>query len=138
MNQRTKNSYRTIDVDPSIILMLKKYKTWCKELYLMNGRQLKETDFVFVSYQNCEPFSQNGLLYAFRRINEVCKIDYNITPHTFRHTHATYLLLTAKIDVTVVADRLGNTPKVVWETYAHVLKEAKKEVVGIFAEAVKF
>lgn len=135
---KTKNSYRTIDIDPVITSMFKKYKTWCKELCLMNGRALKEDDFIFISYQTCEPFSQSALLYAFRRIREGVEIQCNLTPHTWRHTHATYLLLTAKIDVTVVADRLGNTPKVVWETYAHVLKDAKKEVVEIFSEAVKF
>lgn len=134
---KTKNSYRTIDVDSSIITLLKKYKLWCKELMLMNGQQFKETDFVFISYQTCEPYADNSLLYAMRRIKDECKIDYKLTPHTFRHTHATYLLLTAKVDVTVVADRLGNTPKVVWETYAHVLKEVKKEVVEIFSEALK-
>lgn len=135
---KTKNSYRTIDVDSTIIVLLKKYKLWCKELMLMNGHQFKETDFVFISYQTCEPYADNSLLYALRRIKESCGIEHKLTPHTFRHTHATYLLLTAKVDVTVVADRLGNTPKVVWETYAHVLKEAKKEVVEIFSEAVKF
>lgn len=135
---KTKNSYRTIDIEPAVIAMLKRYKTWCKELCLMNGRTLKEDDFVFISYQTCEPFSESALLYALRRIVKETKIQCNLTPHVFRHTHATYLLLTAKVDVTVVADRLGNTPKVVWETYAHVLKDAKKEVVEIFSEAVKF
>lgn len=135
---KTENSYRTIDIEPTVMSMLKTYKTWCKSKLLMDGRVLKDDDFIFISYQTKEPYSDVSLLYALRRIKEELKIDYDFTPHTFRHTHATYLLLTAKIDVTVVADRLGNTPKVVWETYAHVLKEAKKEVVEIFSEAVKF
>lgn len=135
---KTKNSYRTIDIDISIMNMLKKYRTWCKELYLFNGKKFKETEFVFLSSQTCEPYRDNSLHYAFVRVKERSGITAPFSPHVFRHTHATLLLLTAKIDVTVVADRLGNTPKVVWETYAHVLEEAKKEVVEIFSEAVKF
>ena len=137
---KTKNSYRTIDIDASLINMLKKYRTWCKELYLFNGKKFKETEFVFISHQTCEPYQDNSLHYAFERVKARSGISSTtpFTPHVFRHTHATLLLLSAKVDVTVVADRLGNTPKVVWETYAHVLEEAKKEVVEIFSEAIKF
>lgn len=135
---KTKNSYRTIDMEPTIMQMLKKYQSWCKQLFLYNGQKLKEDDFVFISYQTKEPFADNSLHYAFHRVKERTGITSPFTPHVFRHTHATLLLLSAKVDVTVVADRLGNTPKVVWETYAHVLEEAKLEVVEIFSKAVKF
>lgn len=135
---KTKNSYRTIDMEPIIMQMLKKYQSWCKQLFLYNGLKLKEDDFVFISYQTKEPFADNSLHYAFHRVKERTGITSPFTPHVFRHTHATLLLLSAKVDVTVVADRLGNTPKVVWETYAHVLEEAKLEVVEIFSKAVKF
>lgn len=135
---KTKNSYRTIDMEPIIMQMLKKYQNWCKQLFLYNGQKLKEDDFVFISYQTKEPFADNSLHYAFHRVKERTGITSPFTPHVFRHTHATLLLLSAKVDVTVVADRLGNTPKVVWETYAHVLEEAKLEVVEIFSKAVKF
>ncbi len=135
---KTKNSYRTIDMDPIIMQMLKKYQSWCKQIFLYNGQKLKEDDFVFISYQTKEPFADNSLHYAFHRVKERTGITSPFTPHVFRHTHATLLLLSAKVDVTVVADRLGNTPKVVWETYAHVLEEAKLEVVEIFSKAVKF
>lgn len=136
---KTKNSYRTIDIDPLVMALLKKYRTWCKQLMLEDGRKINDDeDFVFVSYQTREPFADNSLFYAFERVKARSGITAPFTPHVFRHTHATLLLLSAKVDVTVVADRLGNTPKVVWETYAHVLDEAKKEVVEIFGEAVKF
>lgn len=135
---KTKNSYRTIDIEPEIMQMLKKYKSWCKQLLLANGQKLNDDDFVFLSYQTMEPFADNSLHYAFKRVKERTGITSPFTPHVFRHTHATLLLLSAKVDVTVVADRLGNTPKVVWETYAHVLEEAKLEVVEIFSDAVKF
>ncbi|MEG0259221.1 MAG: tyrosine-type recombinase/integrase [Lysinibacillus sp.] len=134
---KTKNSYRTIDMDPEIIQMLKKYQNWCKQLLLADGQKISDKDFVFLSYQTKEPFADNSLHYAFHRVKDRTGITSPFTPHVFRHTHATLLLLSAKVDVTVVADRLGNTPKVVWETYAHVLEEAKLEVIEIFSTAVK-
>ncbi|KOY81327.1 site-specific integrase [Lysinibacillus macroides] len=134
---KTTNSYRTIDMDSKIMAMLKKYQTWCKELYLFNGKRFSDTELVFVSSQTCAPYAENSLHYAFERVKEHSGITAPFSPHVFRHTHATILLLTAKIDVTVVADRLGNTPKVIWETYAHVLDEAKKEVVEVFNDALK-
>ena len=39
--------------------------------------------------------------------------------HDVRHTWAT-LALSAGVDVKIVAERLGNSPQVVWATYQHV------------------
>lgn len=55
-----------------------------------------------------------------------------LTPHGLRHSFAT-AALTARIPVEVVAARLGNTPRVVQETYAHVIPAddaAAAQVVG--------
>lgn len=53
-----------------------------------------------------------------------------ITPHGFRHTHATIL-----IPLTTIADRLGNTPIVLTTTYAHAFKELEQESVTAFIQA---
>ncbi|NLY79891.1 MAG: site-specific integrase, partial [Lysinibacillus sp.] len=46
-------------------------------------------------------------------------------------------LLSSGVDVAVVADRLGNTPNVIWETYAHVISESKSRTVDQFISALK-
>ncbi|MGB9793236.1 MAG: tyrosine-type recombinase/integrase [Thermacetogeniaceae bacterium] len=51
-----------------------------------------------------------------------------ITIHGLRHTHATFLLRHGH-PVNLVAERLGNTPKTVMETYAHVLPSMQREAV---------
>lgn len=43
-----------------------------------------------------------------------------LTPHGFRHSYAT-AALAARVPVEVVAARLGNTPRVIQEVYAHVI-----------------
>jgi integrase len=55
-----------------------------------------------------------------------------LTAHGFRHSFAT-AALTARVPVEVVAARLGNTPRVVQETYQHVIAaedEAAANLVG--------
>lgn len=131
---KTKNSYRTIAIDDPLIKLLKKYRLWCLEILLEDGEQLKKDDYVFISSQTREPYADNSLFYAFKRLSE--KMGTTVKPHTLRHTHASILLYSGE-DVATVAERLGNTPKVIWETYAHVIEDDKKKVTDVFAEALK-
>lgn len=61
-----------------------------------------------------------------------------LTPHGLRHSFAT-AALRARVPVEVVAARLGNTPRVVQETYAHVIPaddQAAAQLVGdLYREA---
>lgn len=131
---KTKKSYRTIAIDDALIKLLKKYRLWCLEILLEDGDQLQKDDYVFISSQTKEPYADNSLFYAFKRLSE--KMGTTVKPHTLRHTHASILLYSGE-DVATVAERLGNTPKVIWETYAHVIEDDKKKVTDVFAEALK-
>lgn len=135
---KTKNSYRTIDIDESVIDQLKKYKTWCKKTLLSFGRYLKEDDYVFISYQSGKPLSDNTFNNALDRAIEKIGIK-RITPHGLRHTHATILLNDKENRSTVedVAARLGDTPQEIHKTYHHILKERKKETATLFTELVR-
>ncbi|MEL3958226.1 site-specific integrase [Caldifermentibacillus hisashii] len=135
---KTENSYRTIDLDESIISQLKKYKTWCKKTLLSFGRHLKEDDLVFISYQTGKPLSENTINIALDRVIKKAGIK-RITPHGLRHTHATILLNDKENRSTVedVAARLGNTPQEIHRTYHHILLERKKETAILFTELVR-
>lgn len=131
---KTLNSYRTIEIDDVLIALLKKYRIWCAELLLEDGQILDKDDFVFISYQTKAPYADNSVYYAFKRLSD--KLGFTVKPHTLRHTHASILLYSGE-DVAEVAERLGNTPKVIWETYAHVIEGDKKKAKDIFVEALK-
>lgn len=131
---KTKNSYRTILIDNTLVKQLKVYKKWCKETMLSFGKHLKEDDFVFISYQSGKPITDNTIKYAIDRI--IKKTGYKrITPHGLRHTHAT-ILIGQRIPVKVIADRLGNTPQMIMDIYGHSFSELEEESVIAFEQAL--
>lgn len=131
---KTRNSMRTIKVDKSVMAQLEKYKTWCKATLFAFGNKIEESTFVFISYQTGEPISDSGLLYMVRRVVESARLP-EITLHGLRHSHAT-ILLNKGVNVKVIAERLGNTPAMIYEVYGHVLKEMEEETVQIFSNSI--
>ena len=60
-----------------------------------------------------------------------------ITPHGLRHSHATILVASKKkIPVKTIAERLGNTPKMIYEVYGHNYDELERESVEAFEQAL--
>lgn len=142
---KTKNSYRTILVDEMVMKQLKSYQTWCKQIMLAFGVRYTENSFVFISYQTAEPISDSAILYMFRRVQVAAGLVYTnekgeeipkSTLHGLRHTHATILLNSGQ-NVKVIAERLGNTPAMIYEIYGHVLKELEQESVDVFSNMLK-
>jgi integrase len=131
---KTKNSYRTILIDETLITHLKSYKTWCKATMLSFGEHLKKDDFVFISYQTGKPISENLIEYTMNLIAKKtgCK---RITAHGLRHTHAT-ILIGQRIPVKVIANRLGNTPQMILDIYGHSFKDLEEESVQAFEQAL--
>ncbi|MGP4038368.1 tyrosine-type recombinase/integrase [Gracilibacillus sp. D59] len=132
---KTRNSYRTILIDDDVLSQLERYKVWCKKTKLSYGKQLKESDFVFTSPQSGEGISVSAVLYGLRRAIKKAKIK-SITIHGLRHTHAT-LLISQRIPVKVIAERLGNTPQMIYEIYGHTFKELEVEAVTAFSDSLK-
>ncbi|RLL47824.1 site-specific integrase [Oceanobacillus piezotolerans] len=132
---KTKNSYRTILIDDVVINHLEKYKTWCKKTLFEFGKKLNEQTYVFISYQTGEAITDNSVLYGLRRVIKKAGIK-KITLHGLRHTHAT-LLISQRIPVKVIADRLGNTPQMIFDIYGHSFKELEEESVAAFNAILK-
>jgi len=130
---KTKNSYRTIPVDDIVFSQLKKYKVWCKKHLLRKGKHLKDEDFVFISTQG-NPITNSTVNRNFKNLIEKGNLK-SITVHGLRHTHAT-ILLNRGTPTKVIADRLGNTPKMIDEVYGHVLEESKDQTVKVFSESL--
>lgn len=50
-----------------------------------------------------------------------------ITPHGFRHSHASFLIMNG-IDDSLIAERLGHTVSELRKTYAHIYTEKQEEM----------
>ncbi|MEC1155504.1 tyrosine-type recombinase/integrase [Cytobacillus horneckiae] len=131
---KTKNSYRTILIDEAFIKQLETYRTWCKQTMLSFGRHLKDDAFVFISYQKGTPISESLLEHTMNKIVQRTRCK-RITPHGLRHTHAT-ILISQRIPVKVISDRLGNTPQMILDIYGHSFKDLEEESVQAFENAL--
>lgn len=132
---KTKNSYRTILIDDLLVNQLKAYRIWCIETMLAYGYTFTNDSFVFISHQTGKPATDNSVMYAFRRILKRTGLP-PVTLHGLRHTHCT-ILLNRGSNVKVIADRLGNTPQMIYEIYGHVLEELETETVALFSQSLK-
>jgi len=132
---KNESSEPVVTVSASIIPFIKKYKATqlARRLELGKvseggkwaGAEEALEDFVFTTWdgQIAHPDSINTWLKKFTAKNKLPAI----TPHSFRHMAATYLI-TSGMDIRTVAGKLGHanttTTTVV---YAHLLKSAEQE-----------
>lgn len=128
----TKNSSsdRDIIIDQSTATLLKKWKLEQKKSFLSKGIRIKtdSEQLVFSSTKN-KIIQQNAL-------NEHLRFypDFVITPHGFRHTHAS-LLFEAGATMKEVQERLGHSDiKTTLNIYTHVTKNAEKGVADKFSK----
>ncbi|WP_422060762.1 tyrosine-type recombinase/integrase [Staphylococcus felis] len=95
---------------------------------------------ILLNYISKCPASINGYIYTCRKqitnstVNKAIKtacaslgIKRNITSHSFRHTHASYLIH-KDVNIYYISKRLGHSDiSVTLNKYGHLLKEAQKE-----------
>lgn len=133
---KTRNSYRTIEVDDLVIVQLKKYQKWCIEVKMSQGIQLdKVNDYVFITEHHLDGVYASLINGFFKKIyNRLKARDIElkkITPHGLRHTHAT-ILIDELVPPADVADRLGNTLEMIYRVYAHSFKKIENKTVIAF------
>lgn len=131
---KTTTSFRTIYIDDMLVNQFKLYRKWCLETKFSKGKKLTDGDYIFISYQSGSEISDSVLVQNFDRVFAETGIR-RITPHGFRHTHAT-ILISKYVPVNVIAERLGNTPQMVLKVYAHTFKEMEIESVDVFSNAL--
>ncbi len=134
-NQTPKNkvSRRTISLDKETLAILNDWKMQQRTEYLKLGYNTSsEEQYVFTTLKNT--------LYIPNTVNDWLRYilkKYNlpsITPHGFRHTHAS-LLLEAGESVKVVQQRLGHeNSKVTLDIYTHITNNAPKKTGQEFAD----
>ena len=135
---KTSSSKRIISLDDETIRVLREWHTRQKKDYLKMGFNTSSTEqLVFTtmkSNQVLEPNIPNGWL---KSIIKVYKLPV-ISPHHFRHTHAS-LLLQAGVPIKEVSERLGHKDVgVTLSIYSHVMPEEAEKTAEKFANFVGF
>ncbi len=114
---KTNNSIRTISL-PSILVRT------LNERYKRVSRQdgFNSSYFIFGSIKPISTYKIRSQLYYDIERTGVKRI----TPHGFRHSHASYLLSNPIIPEALVAARLGDTIDTLQKTYAHVYQKYRQ------------
>lgn len=121
---------RTIEIEKMVIDMLKVLKKKRINEERFNG----DDDYIFKSYQLETPVSYINIRYNLIRIsNDV--LDREISPHIFRHTHASILLMSGQPSK-VVAHRLGNTNQTLNKHYSHIIDGITSSPVDVFSSNI--
>lgn len=117
---KTENSDRIIDLDDELIELLKKH--------YQNESKLFNFDKSLFIFGNINPISSTTLKRYLDYYISIANVKH-ITPHGFRHSHAS-LLIHLGCDSRDVANRLGDTLETVENTYYHMFPEKKTVAVN--------
>ena len=116
---KTNNSIRFIELDDNLLRRLKEHYDREKKIYGFNKNM-----FMFGNIKYVSPTTFKRYLYYYQQKAGVKKI----TPHGFRHSHAS-LLINLGLDFEDVAERLGDTVRMVQDTYYHMYPQKKSNTV---------
>lgn len=129
---KTLDSIRTIDIDETLIQVLKSWQQLQKlELHKLGLQKRKNNQLVFSNSKN-EAFTPQKADAWDRQIADKYHLRY-INVHGFRHTHAS-LLFAAGVDMKDVQQRLGHADiQTTMNIYVHSTKQQAKESADKFA-----
>ena len=115
---KNRRSIRTIVLSDSLTSMLRiRYKKQSKK----DGFSQK-----YYVFGDVKPLSRSNLSRNLDKYIALSGVK-RITPHGFRHSHAS-LLINSKVDDAVIAERLGHTVGELRKTYAHIYTEKREEM----------
>lgn len=133
---KTKAGRRTITMDDTTMLYLKRWRLSQKQMYMMYGfNTMNKSQLVFANSKN----KLKSLNTPLKWLNAIIKQNglSKITVHGFRHTHAS-ILASNGVPVKQVQDRLGHDDvKTTLQVYTHVSESDRRKTVQIFNDAMK-
>lgn len=118
---KTENSKRIIDLSDKLVILLENHYKNEKNIYNFNKNM-----FVF---GNVKHIASTTLARQLQKYIDLAKVK-RITPHGFRHSHAS-LLINLGCDSREVAERLGDTVQMVEDTYIHMFPNKKKHTINL-------
>lgn len=121
LDPKTTNSIRVVDLPDNLVKLLKEHYEKEKKIFGFNN------DFFVFGNVRFIPRTT----FAREMDSYILKANVKrITPHGFRHSHVS-LLIHLGCDSRDVANRIGDTVKVVEETYYHMFPEKKKKTIEL-------
>lgn len=125
---KNSNSYRTIDISNSLSESI--------ETHLSHEMKKDGYSLDFFVFGDIEPLARATLARALDKYIKISGVK-RITPHGFRHSHATFLIERG-VDDSLIADRLGHTVNILRKTYAHIYKSMRSDVKNKLNEMYDF
>jgi integrase len=125
---KTKAAIRTIDIDESVMELLKSHKKKQAQFKLRN--RLRVSDYHDGNFVFCRdtghPHVTYTILKRMSRLLSKTSITKHATPHIFRHTHIS-MLAEAEIDISTIMKRVCHDDmKTTMKVYTHVTEKMKK------------
>jgi integrase len=130
---KSRSSERTISLDPVTVQALRRHRDAQLLERGLAGPAYEDNDLMFAD-QLGRPVHPQRLTERFARHRKAAGIPVG-SLHVLRHTAAT-IALTNGIPLHVVAARLGDDPKTILATYAHLLPHSDAEAAAVVAEAL--
>lgn len=134
---KTKKSKRIITLDDETLNVLKLWKRQQIKEYFQVGKAYQhDSNYIFTNNKG------KWLLTATMKVklsSFFCKHNKlkKITPHGFRHTHAS-LLFEAGVTAKIISDRLGhNNVQITLDMYTHINDNQRVEVVDQFMDFIR-
>ena len=112
---------RDIDLNP---LVVKAYGDW------LQVRPRTEHRFCYINLRTGHPLTPRTVQRYVKKIAQDAGIDKPITPHKFRHSFATLLLIEADANLKDIQELLGHESPETSMIYLHSDRRRKKELVG--------
>lgn len=134
---KNKTSTRCVSIPLSITELIKKYKKEQTELRLQLGCKWQGNNHIFIQWDGKQMYPDT-VTHAFRKLlikhNSSDKVKQNsnlelplIPLHGLRHTNATLLIASNKIDIKTIQNHLGHaSSNTTLNIYAHPLAELEK------------
>ncbi|MGX7195485.1 tyrosine-type recombinase/integrase [Enterococcus olivae] len=131
---KTKNSYRTVDIDNVTIQKLKSWKLYQKKFFFKTNVQ--KNNLVITNYEGGY-MRRNNVYNRSKRAADGAGLS-RMGNHGFRHTYAS-LMFSAGINIKDVQERLGHASiSMTLDIYTHMTKENHKITTELFEKYVGF
>lgn len=123
---------RTLELDPPTIDFLRSLKA-AQELHISSRRSLglsyEDNRLVFCRYDGCVP-NDNAVRRCFKRILKNIGVTRPFRWYGVRHTHATQMLDVEGANPKMIADRLGHSVQMLFNTYAHQMRGQQRKALS--------
>jgi len=132
---KTPQSRRVIDLLPSLVVLLRRYREEVDAMGLLLGRPVTRDDFVF-AHPDVRPLEPNTVTHTFSKIMRAAGIELNL--HGLRHTFAS-MMLASGVNIKEISQMLGHSSvNITLDIYAHLMpgsgRQAVKLMDGLLSE----